>query len=305
MALLYALHLTIEVLGVEASRARLGHGIDLVIVGDNDYYSHRVDVRTLLLTQGKAPTLATLHALEPFAEQQCTLRDVHKTGLGSSAAMTTSFMAGLLLHLGVVNQDEQRNLTLASLGLVHNAAQLAHCAAQGKVGSGFDVSSSVWGSQLYRRFDPTLIQDVMRDEVGVRILAKGTTPTASPSGPIRLLPVLDPRNPRWHPAPTESKGLPTAVEGMMALAHASSGSDSVARPAPLQLPPGIRMCLADVDAGSNTRTLVGQVRTFQKEKPEWGTSEYLHSLAAFPSDWRCKPIVCRWPTGVACGACTE
>lgn len=83
--------------------------------------------------------------------------------------------------------------------------------------------------------------------------------------------MLDPRNPLWQPAPQDANGVPTAVEGMMEIARAST-HENVARPAPLQLPPGIRMCLADVDAGSNTRTLVGQVSEFRKNKPEWGTS---------------------------------
>lgn len=85
--------------------------------------------------------------------------------------------------------------------------------------------------------------------------------------------MLDPRNPLWQPAPQDANGVPTAVEGMMEIAR-SSTRENVARPAPLQLPPGIRMCLADVDAGSNTPTLVGQVSAFRKNKPEWGTSPY-------------------------------
>jgi phosphomevalonate kinase len=40
---------------------------------------------------------------------------------------------------------------------LHNLAQAAHCAAQGKVGSGFDVASAVFGSCLYRRFSPAIL----------------------------------------------------------------------------------------------------------------------------------------------------
>ncbi|KAK4741287.1 hypothetical protein SAY87_024875 [Trapa incisa] len=36
-------------------------------------------------------------------------------------------------------------------------AQTAHCIAQGKDGSGFDVSSAVYGSQRYVRFLPRVI----------------------------------------------------------------------------------------------------------------------------------------------------
>ena len=225
------------------------------------------------LTQGQAPTLAQLDALEPFAEQHCTLGDVHKTGLGSSAAMTTSLTGGMLLHLGIVDGErEDHTLPLASLGLIHNTAQLAHCAAQGKLGSGFDVSASVWGSQLYRRFHPKLIKDAMRDEVGYRLLRAGETAAHDARMPVPLLPLLDPHNPHWQPAPQEASGVPTAAEGLLELTRTADADAHVARPAPLQLPPGVRLCLADVDAGSNTRTMVGQVSAFQKTKPEWGMS---------------------------------
>lgn len=48
--------------------------------------------------------------------------------------------------------------------LAHNLAQFVHCLAQGKVGSGFDVSAAVFGSHLYRRFSPEVIQPLMQDE---------------------------------------------------------------------------------------------------------------------------------------------
>ena len=47
--------------------------------------------------------------------------------------------------------------------LAHNLAQFVHCVAQGKVGSGFDVSAAVFGSHVYTRFDPAVIQDVLDD----------------------------------------------------------------------------------------------------------------------------------------------
>jgi phosphomevalonate kinase len=56
--------------------------------------------------------------------------------------------------------------------LMHNTAQLAHCQAQGKVGSGFDVSSAFFGSQLYARFDPASLQAIMKD------VSDGTITTA-------------------------------------------------------------------------------------------------------------------------------
>jgi phosphomevalonate kinase len=46
---------------------------------------------------------------------------------------------------------------------VHNLAQAAHCAAQGKVGSGFDIAAAVYGSCIYRRFDPKILENVLLD----------------------------------------------------------------------------------------------------------------------------------------------
>lgn len=49
--------------------------------------------------------------------------------------------------------------------LAHNLAQYVHCLAQGKVGSGFDVSAAVFGTHLYTRFDPKVLQQLMDDSV--------------------------------------------------------------------------------------------------------------------------------------------
>ncbi|WFD30567.1 phosphomevalonate kinase [Malassezia sp. CBS 17886] len=283
LALLYTLQVSMEACGVDAVRRRLGSGMDIVIAGDNDFYSHRA--------KGVAPTFEQLCALPPFSTLGCTLGDVHKTGLGSSAAMTTSLVAAVLLHLGSTSAapavagaatDEDGTaargapagahagcaaepcLSTWSLSLTHNVAQLAHCAAQGKIGSGFDVSAAVWGSQVYRRFNA----DVLK---GLRL-------------PMALLSVLSPANREWQPALSggAAAAVPTAAEGLAELqreqeqdqAQEQAAAADDRRPAALTLPPGIRMCLADVDAGSNTRTLVGRVSDWVRAKPEWAAQLY-------------------------------
>ena len=65
--------------------------------------------------------------------------------------MVTSLVAALLHHL----------VPSASRELIHNLAQYAHSLAQGKVGSGFDVSSAMYGSHIYTRFDPSCFGDLM------------------------------------------------------------------------------------------------------------------------------------------------
>ena len=90
-----------------------------------------------------------------FLDFGVSLKEAHKTGLGSSAALVTSFTGAVLsfyLTKDLFDIESERGQTI-----LHNLAQAAHCAAQGKVGSGFDVASAVFGSCLYRRFSPTIL----------------------------------------------------------------------------------------------------------------------------------------------------
>ena len=99
--------------------------------------------------------------------------DVHKTGLGSSAALITSLVTALVVHLAIVpassltNGSRPRSTvdsdTQQDLEFIHNTSQYIHCLAQGKVGSGFDISSAVYGSQVYRRFNDSVLRPFMDD----------------------------------------------------------------------------------------------------------------------------------------------
>lgn len=80
---------------------------------------------------------------------------LHKTGLGSSAALVTSLVACVLCHLKVVD------LSSEGKEFIHRLAQFCHCLSQGKVGSGFDVSSATFGSQKYTRFSPNLLKNIL------------------------------------------------------------------------------------------------------------------------------------------------
>lgn len=112
----------------------------LVIIADNDYYSNSG------IATGR------------FAKFSVPLSGAHKTGLGSSAALVTALTASLLTHyLPSKLFDFQSG---AGKSTLHNLAQAAHCAAQGKVGSGFDVAAAVFGSCRYRRFSPDILNSL-------------------------------------------------------------------------------------------------------------------------------------------------
>ncbi|GLU05348.1 hypothetical protein SLE2022_224510 [Rubroshorea leprosula] len=141
-------------------------GVDITILGSNDFYSYRNQIEA----RGLPLTPEALAALPPFTSitfntegskgENCK-PEVAKTGLGSSAAMTTAVVAALLHYLGVVNLNfslrDQLENGKDDFDVIHVIAQSAHCIAQGKVGSGFDVSSAVYGSQRYVRFSPEVL----------------------------------------------------------------------------------------------------------------------------------------------------
>ncbi|KAJ7623400.1 ribosomal protein S5 domain 2-type protein [Roridomyces roridus] len=217
LALQNILTLACELKGAAHVKSKLASGINVCIVGDNDFYSQRAQLATL----GLPRTLASLSKIPPFVPTGVKLSEVHKTGLGSSASLITSLVSSLLLHFSVIAPSDLAETDTEGRRLAHNLAQFVHCLAQGKVGSGFDVSAAVFGSHVYTRFDPIVLQNLMSDDA----------PKSQP-----LVPVISPSNEAWNYRVTN-----------------------------FQLPPLTRMMLADVDAGSDTPSLVGKVLKWRKD----------------------------------------
>lgn len=70
-----------------------------------------------------------------------------------------------MIHFKVISATELSDDPKSpGKAFVHNVAQYVHCLAQGKVGSGFDVSSATFGSQLYTRFAPEVLQPLMGEQ---------------------------------------------------------------------------------------------------------------------------------------------
>ena len=82
----------------------------------------------------------------------------HKTGIGSSAALTAS-LTGALLYTFFPSENETK-FSYRFLEDAHVLAQLAHFQAQGGKGSGFDICSAVYGTGIYRRFSPEIFSGV-------------------------------------------------------------------------------------------------------------------------------------------------
>ncbi|KAK9120490.1 hypothetical protein Syun_018107 [Stephania yunnanensis] len=163
----------------ESANPFVEQAVQYAVAAAQAVLADKVDVLHKLLLQGKNQIEArglplipeSLASLPPFSsitfnaessnEENCK-PEVAKTGLGSSAAMTTAVVAALLHYLGVVTLPSidgfrQQEKYAADLEMVHVVSQSAHCIAQGKVGSGFDVSAGVYGSQRYVRFSPVVL----------------------------------------------------------------------------------------------------------------------------------------------------
>ncbi len=179
--------------------------LSVTILADNDYYSETAT------SKGHASQGRTGR----FVNFGVPLFEAHKTGLGSSAALVTALVSSLVIH---------RTMQADDLGTardkLHNLAQAAHCAAQGKVGSGFDVAAAVYGSCLYKRFSPAILESV--GDVG------------TPGFDERLFAIVEDVDPE-HPWDTECVDF-----GM-------------------QLPRGMQMVLCDVECGSQTPSMVKKV----------------------------------------------
>ncbi|KAJ5894219.1 Phosphomevalonate kinase eukaryotic [Penicillium taxi] len=188
--------------------------LSVTIMSDNDYYSE---------TSTSKGSAAQEYGGR-FSNFGIPLSEAHKTGLGSSAALVTALVSALVIH---------RTMQADDLGggrdKLHNLAQAAHCAAQGKVGSGFDVATAVYGSCLYKRFSPAILESV--GDVG------------SAGFEERLFAVVEDANPA-HSWDTECVDF-----GM-------------------QLPRGMQMVLCDVDCGSQTPSMVRKVLQWRKENQQ-------------------------------------
>lgn len=114
------------------------HNIEVTIFSDDAFHS-------------QDPEELAKYPKKRFHNHKLPISQVPKTGLGSSAALVSVVTTALLSYYRP-QLTENIQSDRESLDKIHNLAQLAHCTAQKKIGSGFDVASAVCGSIIYRRF---------------------------------------------------------------------------------------------------------------------------------------------------------
>jgi phosphomevalonate kinase len=235
----YALWLIAGMVDSQTFHTCVKHGLVINLKGDPQFYSTRAE--------------------EPDAKAEDMSKD-SKTGLGSSAALVSSLVAALFAYFGLLESSADADVSVGDSNtppsptavannsvllhaaqrtrarrIAHNVAQFAHCAAQGKVGSGFDISAAFFGSQKYTRFSPKCIDPLLKmdekDQVTQHTLVLYTMP--------------------FRPA--------DSADHMHAWDYLVE---------PFQLPPGMVLMLGDVQGGSETPGMVKKVLKWRKTKPE-------------------------------------
>ena len=187
------------------------HPVSITILADKDYYS----------------TPGTSRPDNRFLDFDVPLTQAHKTGLGSSAALVTALTAAVASHYlpqKMISLDSE-----AGKARIHNLAQAAHCAAQGKVGSGFDVAAAVYGSCLYKRFSPSILEDL------------------GDSG-----------------SPGFAKRLTALVDGK----DHSAKWDTIIDKGSATMPRGLKLLMCDVDCGSESVGMAKNVLKWRKGNSE-------------------------------------
>ena len=171
---------------------------------------------------------------------------VSKTGLGSSAAMTTSIVGAVLEFFHVTHLQKH---TTVDKQYIHNISQVSHCLAQGKVGSGFDVSSAVYGTQVYNRFTPAIVDTCLQHYAVNTTITNSNTANAKAFSHsfYQLVTAVD---------------EPEVVDGDDGVEHSvgtREGAELLRWDQEIvasHLPPGVDLLMGDVHGGTNTPAMV-------------------------------------------------
>lgn len=232
-----------------------GHRIlSLKLRAGNDFYSPltHLKARNLEATPGNVASLPQFLPC-PKAKDETNGEEkivVNKTGMGSSAALVTSVVGAVLSYFDIVSSPTLGDTShqtseeddLKGKEIVHNLAQICHCSAQGKVGSGFDVSAATYGTHVYRRF-------------GKGVLSK-------------LLDDIDDSNTSRSEAKDCFVVTKAVAKDMTNITNDANGTIWDAETISLALPPGLELLMADVCGGSESPSMARKVLAWKKEQTE-------------------------------------
>ncbi|KAL3808188.1 hypothetical protein ACHAXA_009543 [Cyclostephanos tholiformis] len=223
---------------------------------DNDFYSQITNLRE----RGLDLTPHSLEMLEPFLpcpkDESTGDLIVNKTGMGSSAALVASLVGALLQFFGVVSLPARVDMEDGGGGdetdgscvdmvrrdglrIAHNLSQICHCYAQGKVGSGFDISSAVYGTHIYTRFSEAFVDEFLE---------------------------------RVESSSRDGKGDDLQLSGelsrrLVALVNSDEWDCTVT---PFSLPPGLEVLMADICGGSESPSMARGILEWKKKKRKVG-----------------------------------
>ena len=211
---------------------------------DNDFYSQaqHMEAQGLDLTPGNISNLPNF--LMCPVDKETGALVVHKTGMGSSAALVTSLVGALLRYFDVISLPtastvavDDENISYG-IKIVHNLSQLCHSIAQGKVGSGFDVSSAVYGNHAYTRFDQALLAHVLMSNND------------------------DDHDNDNHQDEDGTKY--NAAEKLYAVVTDMNSWDCTVQP--MHLPKGVDLLMADVCGGSESPSMARKILKWKRER---------------------------------------
>jgi phosphomevalonate kinase len=114
--------------------------LKIQLCADNGFYSNRLEDGSW--------SLEFLKSLPKFHKPLFPFEKIRKTGIGSSAALVASLTGCLATYFGEVD-----------FNVIHNLAQYSHFYTQKKIGSGFDISTAIYGSQVFRTFEKFNLND--------------------------------------------------------------------------------------------------------------------------------------------------
>jgi phosphomevalonate kinase len=164
--------LPMPTIGSSNTASSVSSRIDISILADNAFYSviphlpeslwetsssnsetsHILQaVRNLPKFLPLVPSGKMQPKVQPLLEKKYSTK-ICKTGLGSSAALVSSLTAAFLTAAQRVvqkNRESRSPFQFSLLDQKYIVAQIIHAAAQGKVGSGFDIAAAFRGSHVF------------------------------------------------------------------------------------------------------------------------------------------------------------